>query len=96
MKNYLLMILLLMFSSLLCLEIISENSSSEFDLDELERHVPGVSAKTRIINAPLLEIASSEIRQRIREGRPYRYYLLPQVKQIIKARGLYLKPDPDL
>jgi len=67
-----------------------------FDLDELNEHLPGVREKSRIINAPLLEIASREIRARIAEGRPYRYYLLPQVTQIIKARGLFTKPDPDL
>ena len=67
-----------------------------FDIEEINAHLPGVAAKSRIINAPLLEIASREIRARIAEGRPYRYYLLPQVTQIIKARSLYSDPDPDL
>jgi nicotinic acid mononucleotide adenylyltransferase len=43
------------------------------------------------IKAPLLEIASSELRDRIREERPYCYYLPKEVCEIIDGRGLYRK-----
>jgi nicotinate-nucleotide adenylyltransferase len=80
-----------------CYEIgVMHRPEYGFDIDLIEKHLPGVREKARIINAPLLEIASREIRARIAEGRPYRYYLLPQVTQIIKARGLYSRIDPDL
>jgi len=58
-------------------------------LDEVEALLPGVSARVRWILAPLLEIASSDIRQRARTGRPYRYFLPPAVYQLIQDYNLY-------
>lgn len=59
------------------------------DLTEIETALPGVSAKVQFIEAPLLEIASRQIRRRAAEGRPYRYYLHPEVYKIIEQRDLY-------
>lgn len=59
------------------------------DLNSLEPDLPGVSEKVEFIDAPLLEIASHQIRRRIAEGRPYRYYLSPAVVTLILKRGLY-------
>ena len=59
------------------------------DLSELEQKLPGLSARLQFIDAPLLEIASREIRARITEGGAYRYYLYPSVYEIIEERGLY-------
>ena len=61
------------------------------DLSELERQIPGLTAKVRFIEAPLLEIASHEIRQRVAEGRPFRYYLLPSIYDYIVEHRLYKK-----
>jgi nicotinate-nucleotide adenylyltransferase len=60
------------------------------DLAALEAQIPGVHAKTRFVPAPLLEISATDIRQRARSGRPFRYFLLPAVYQIVIQRGLYL------
>lgn len=62
-----------------------------FDLPALEAKLPGVSARVQFIRAPLLEISSRQIRRRIAEGRPHRYYLPPAVLAVIQQRGLYLK-----
>jgi len=59
------------------------------DLEALDAQIPGLKAKTIFINAPLLEIASSDIRQRISKGKPYRYYLHPDVYAYINDQGLY-------
>lgn len=59
------------------------------DLSELEAQLPGLSEKVRFIDAPLLEIASRQIRRRAASGRPYRYYLPPGVCDIIRERNLY-------
>lgn len=61
----------------------------EANLDEIETVLPGIRAKLRFMRAPLLEISSSEIRRRISLGLPYRYYLPPQVYQIIQEETLY-------
>ncbi len=59
------------------------------NLARLEQAIPGLSARVRFIDAPLLEISSSEIRQRIADGRPVRYFLPPAVYQLIVERGYY-------
>ncbi|MEW5869499.1 MAG: nicotinate-nucleotide adenylyltransferase [Chloroflexota bacterium] len=61
----------------------------EVDLSALELALPGVAAKTRFLQAPLLEIASSQVRQRVAASQPFRYYLPEAVYQVIQRRGLY-------
>ncbi len=62
---------------------------AKIDLKDLEAQIPGITPKVRFIEAPLLDIAASQIRRRIREGRPFRYYLPPPVYHIIQQRHLY-------
>jgi nicotinate-nucleotide adenylyltransferase len=59
------------------------------DLDSLEEEIPGLKQKVRFIEAPLLEISSSEIRQRLADGRPVRYFLPPAVYRLIIERNYY-------
>jgi nicotinic acid mononucleotide adenylyltransferase len=51
--------------------------------------LPGVSRKVAIVEAPILEISSKQIRHRIGEGKGYRYYLRDAVYQAISETGLY-------
>ena len=59
------------------------------ELDDLFAELPGLADKLKFIDAPLLEIASREIRERVAEQGHYRYYLPPKVFELIQARGLY-------
>ena len=59
------------------------------DLEELEMVIPGISNKVKLFEAPLLEISSYEIRHRVREGRQYRFFLVPDVVKIIRENNLY-------
>ena len=59
------------------------------DLSVLEKQIRGITNKVRFVEAPLLEIASHEIRERASEGKPYRYYLLPSVYDYIIEHKLY-------
>ena len=73
-----------------CDEIgVMRRPGDEIDLSGLEGRLPGASEKVHFVDAPLLEIASSEIRQRVASGHPYRYYLPDGVFQYIRDRGLY-------
>ncbi len=73
-----------------CDEIgVLERPGWRFDLAQIEQQVPGVSAKVRLARAPLLEIASSEIRHRVALGLPYRYFLPSAVYEVIERWGLY-------
>ena len=68
---------------------VMRRPGEDIDLAAIEARVPGVSDKVRFIDAPLLEIASSEIRERIAEGAPFRYYLPAVVYDIIESANLY-------
>lgn len=59
------------------------------DLSALEQQVPGTQAKVRFVDAPLLEISSSDIRRRIRENLSFRYYIAPSVYKYILKNKLY-------
>ncbi|MFM8321526.1 MAG: nicotinate-nucleotide adenylyltransferase, partial [Chloroflexota bacterium] len=59
------------------------------ELEALEAQLPGLQAKLRFVDAPMLEIASSDIRRRIRERRSYRYFLSGPVLQLIEQMQLY-------
>jgi len=61
----------------------------KINLELLEKSLPGISPKVEFIEAPILEISSNKIRQLISLGKPYRYYLLPNVYEIIQTGGLY-------
>jgi len=59
------------------------------NLEALEHELPGISSKIHYVDAPLLEIASREIRQRVAAGRPFRYYLPRSVYEYIEQHHLY-------
>jgi nicotinate-nucleotide adenylyltransferase len=59
------------------------------DLAVLENDLPGISSKVHYVDAPLLEIASREIRSRIMGGKPFQYYLHPAVYDYINDNHLY-------
>jgi nicotinate-nucleotide adenylyltransferase len=61
----------------------------EVDLPALQAQLPGLNARLRWVQSPLLEISSTEIRRRIAAGLPYRYYLPEAVYAIIARRCLY-------
>ena len=66
------------------------------NLEALERELPGISSKVHYVDAPLLEIASREIRSRIAEGRSVRYYLPAPVREYINQHHLYLLNKVDI
>jgi len=59
------------------------------DLRGLENKFPGLNAKVRFVEAPLLDIAAHEIRARIAGGRPFRYFLPSGVYDYILRHNLY-------
>jgi len=59
------------------------------DIERLERGLPGVAGKIQILDVPLIDIASSEVRRRIRERLPFRYFLSTAVFKYIHEHGLY-------
>jgi nicotinate-nucleotide adenylyltransferase len=72
---------------------VMRRPGEEPDLRELERELPGITSKVHYVNAPLLEIASREIRMRVSDGRPYRYYVPAPVYRYITKHHLYQQSE---
>ena len=60
-----------------------------YDLAHFEAEAPTVHPNVSVMNIPALAISSTDIRQRVREGRPIRYLLPEGVKSYIEKAGLY-------
>ena len=73
---------------------VMRRPSEETNLEALEHELPGISSKVHYVDAPLLEIASREIRSRIAKGRSVRYYLPGSVYQYIEQHNLYHEGKP--
>lgn len=68
---------------------VMRRHADHVDLESLEKVLPGITNKVAIVEAPILEISSKQIRQRIGEKMGYRYYLRDAVYQAILDTGLY-------
>lgn len=56
---------------------------------ETLRAVPGIESRIDYIEMPLLEISSTDLRERVRDGRPTDFLLTPVVRAVIDELGLY-------
>ncbi len=70
---------------------VMQREHETVDLDLLELLLPGLGPKLHFISAPLFQVASSEIRARIHDGAPYRYFLPESVYRIIIEKKYYLE-----
>lgn len=68
---------------------VMRRPNDSIDLPWLERALPGVTSKVNYVEAPLLEISSTSIRERIAQGQHFRYFLPPAVCEIIQKKSLY-------
>jgi nicotinate-nucleotide adenylyltransferase len=68
---------------------VMRRPQDELDMGPLEEVYPGICEKVQFVEAPLLEIASRQIRRRVREGRPYMFYLPEGVRRVIAEREIY-------
>jgi nicotinate-nucleotide adenylyltransferase len=68
---------------------VMRRPGDDIDLSILERQVPGLASKVVFVDTPLIEISSHEIRARIANHQPFRYYLSPAVYDLIVDRGYY-------
>jgi nicotinate-nucleotide adenylyltransferase len=50
--------------------------------------LPG-AARVRYLDMPLMQVSSSSIRRRVREGLPIRYLVHDKVASFIEEKGLY-------
>jgi nicotinate-nucleotide adenylyltransferase len=69
---------------------VMQREGVALELPEIEKEIPGLSAKTYFFDAPVIGISGKDIRQRVKEGLPYRYLVPHGVSEIIQRFGLYL------
>jgi nicotinate-nucleotide adenylyltransferase len=60
-----------------------------YDLERLGSAIAGGHANVSVMTIPALAISSTDIRARVREGRPIRYLVPEGVKSYVEKAGLY-------
>ena len=71
--------------------VVAGRPGFQADVDELDKVLPGAAERISIVDTPLIEVSSSDIRQRVREGLPIRYQVPEAVEAYIKEHHLYLR-----
>jgi nicotinate-nucleotide adenylyltransferase len=61
----------------------------------LESRLPGILQRLRVVQAPSLEISSTDLRQRVAQGRTIKYQTTEAVEQYILEHGLYVSVDSE-
>jgi nicotinate-nucleotide adenylyltransferase len=73
----------------LCQVVAVQRPRYAIDLDDLERQLPGVARLVRVLEMPGVDISSTAIRGRIRQGLSIRYLVPASVERYINDHGLY-------
>ncbi|MGB3905038.1 MAG: nicotinate-nucleotide adenylyltransferase [Anaerolineae bacterium] len=73
----------------LCRLLAVKRPGFETDMAELEASVPGISSRVEIIDMPEVDISSSDLQQRVRDGLPIKYQVPEEVERYIMAHELY-------
>jgi len=61
-----------------------------YDLDRLEKELPeGFGDRVHVLEIPALTISSTDVRRRVRDGRPVRYLVPEGVARYVEKSGLY-------
>lgn len=74
----------------LCWLAVVDRPGYEVDVGELEDIIPGIAEKVDRVSMPLLDVSSTDLRRRARQGRTIRYYVPAEVEAYIQAHRLYV------
>lgn len=68
---------------------VVERPGAPVDLEALEVRLPGLGRHLHHVAMPLLQISSTDLRARVRDGRPIAFLVPPAVEDYIREHGLY-------
>ncbi|HOD44209.1 MAG TPA: nicotinate-nucleotide adenylyltransferase [Anaerolineaceae bacterium] len=68
---------------------VMHRPGAAIDLTALDVVLPGLMDKVHFLETPLVEISAQDIRCRISQGLPYRYFLPPPVYTWIQSHDIY-------
>jgi len=71
---------------------VAARPGSVIDLRVLEAKQPGVVMATDMVDTPLIDISSRDLRDRVRSNRSIAYRTTSSVADYLHDRGLYLRP----
>lgn len=73
---------------------VIERPGASYNLQQLERRIPGLSRAVQLVPMPQLDISSTEIRRRCAAGQSLRYLVVASVIEYINVHHLY-QEDPE-
>ena len=71
------------------LVVVNRPGNQAVDVNEVVKQFPEAGPKLRIINVPRMEISSSGIRERVKQGKSLKYLLSEDVIEYIDQNNLY-------
>lgn len=76
-----------------CTLAVMPRPGYDYNLDELQQQVPGLSEHVVFLEAPQIDLSATDIGKRVQAGRTIRYLVPPGVEDYIEAHGLYRARD---
>jgi nicotinate-nucleotide adenylyltransferase len=73
----------------LCHLVAVSRPGFEVDMRQLEASMPGISSRLQIIHMPEVDISSSDLQRRVKEGLPIKYQVPEEVERYIIEHHLY-------
>jgi len=73
----------------LCHLVAVTRPGVEVDLPALEISIPGISNRLEIIDMPGLNISSTDLQRRVRDGLPIKYQVPEEVERYVREHRLY-------
>ena len=68
---------------------VAQRPGIALDLEQIYASIPNARGRIHLVEVPLIGISSTDIRERVRSGRPIRYQVPLPVEEYIFQHGLY-------